>query len=472
MTNELSIETTPIPGLLKVNLPLQGDNRGWFKEHWQREKMVALGLPDFAPVQQNISFNSKVGTTRGIHAEPWDKYVSVAAGRVFGAWVDLREGESFGSTFTLELSPEVAVFVPRGIANSFQTLEPDTSYMYLVNDHWSPTAEYSFVNLADPELGINWPISLKEAVVSEKDLGHPILRHAKPVKPKITVVIGGDGQLGRALKSVLPSDTTLFTTKADIDLTKPETIEGFDWSAVGTIINAAAFTAVDDAESEEGRQQCWAINATAVAHLSRIASIHAITFVTVSTDYVFDGVQGNHDESEPYTPLGVYGQSKVAGELAAIGTQKHYIVRTSWVIGDGKNFVKTMLSLAQRGIAPSVIDDQYGRLTFADDLARALVHLVESNAPFGIYNFSNSGEVMSWFEISQEIFRLAGFDAHVITPVSTSQYFESQAAQGRHLAPRPAHSDFDLEKVSSAGASLPSQQVRLAHYIDSMLKTS
>ena len=77
---------------MRIDLTVHGDNRGWFKENWQREKMVALGLPDFQPVQNNISFNDEVGVTRGIHAEPWDKFVSVATGRVFGAWVDLREG--------------------------------------------------------------------------------------------------------------------------------------------------------------------------------------------------------------------------------------------------------------------------------------------------------------------------------------------------------------------------------------------
>ena len=91
-SKKLTAHETPIPGVVLYDLPVHGDNRGWFKENWQREKMVALGLPDFRPVQNNISFNEKAGTTRGIHAEPWDKFISVATGRIFGAWVDLREG--------------------------------------------------------------------------------------------------------------------------------------------------------------------------------------------------------------------------------------------------------------------------------------------------------------------------------------------------------------------------------------------
>ena len=88
----LDIRTTAIPGLLIIDLDLRADNRGWFKENWQRRKMIDAGLPDFGPVQNNVSFNTTAGATRGIHAEPWDKLVSVATGEIFGAWVDLRPG--------------------------------------------------------------------------------------------------------------------------------------------------------------------------------------------------------------------------------------------------------------------------------------------------------------------------------------------------------------------------------------------
>ena len=176
----LAVEETPIPGFLRIDLTVHGDNRGWFKENWQREKMLALGLPDFGPVQNNISFNNEVGVTRGIHAEPWDKFVSVATGRVFGAWVDLREGPSFGSVYTCEIDPSVAVFVPRGVGNSYQTLEPNTAYTYLVNDHWSADAQYTFLNLADETVNVPWPIALSEAILSDKDKAHPRLADVIP----------------------------------------------------------------------------------------------------------------------------------------------------------------------------------------------------------------------------------------------------------------------------------------------------
>ena len=162
---ELTVQQTPIPGMLVLTLPMPGDNRGWFKENWQRAKMTALGLPDFGPVQNNMSFNTSRGATRGLHAEPWDKYVSLATGRIMGAWVDLREGESFGQKFFLEMGPETAVFVPRGVANGYQALEDGTAYTYLVNDHWSPEARasYTYLNLADETADIPWPISLDQA---------------------------------------------------------------------------------------------------------------------------------------------------------------------------------------------------------------------------------------------------------------------------------------------------------------------
>ena len=145
--------------------------------------MVALGLPDFAPVQNNVSFNTGTGATRGIHAEPWDKLVSVVHGRVFGAWVDLRPGDGFGRVVTAELGPDTAVFVPRGVGNAFQTLEDHTVYSYLVNEHWSPAAKdsYTFCNLADETLAIAWPIPLEQAELSEADKHHPRLTDVAPM---------------------------------------------------------------------------------------------------------------------------------------------------------------------------------------------------------------------------------------------------------------------------------------------------
>lgn len=180
--NELTITESPIPGLFVVKLPVHGDNRGWFKENYQKQKMEALGLPSFDIVQNNFSYNEETGVTRGLHAEPWEKFISIANGRVFGAWVDVRTGDSFGTVFTHEINPGTAIFVPRGVANGYQTLEPNITYTYLVNAHWSPDAKYTMVNLFDPELGIQWPIAREKAIVSEKDEAHPLLKDVIPVE--------------------------------------------------------------------------------------------------------------------------------------------------------------------------------------------------------------------------------------------------------------------------------------------------
>jgi dTDP-4-dehydrorhamnose reductase len=441
---------TNIPGLVLWDLPVHGDTRGWFKENWQREKMVAAGLPDFGPVQNNISFNDAIGTTRGIHAEPWDKFVSVASGRIFGAWVDLRRGPSFGEVFTAELDPSVAIFVPRGVGNAYQTLAADTAYVYLVNDHWSPTASYTFLNLADETVAIPWPIPLADVEISPKDLAHPRLADVEPMAPRKTLVVGANGQLGRALRAELGDDDRFeYAGRADFDVTDPDAATARRWRDYDTIINAGAYTAVDTAETGEGRRAAWAANAAGVATLARIASENDLTLVHVSSDYVFDGTSERpYREDDALSPLGVYGQSKAAGDVAAQTAARHYVVRTSWVIGDGKNFVRTMASLAERGIDPKVVGDQTGRLTFTDELARGIRHLLESHAPYGTYNLTGSGDATTWADIARSVFALSGHDADRVTTVTTDEYF---AAADGPVAPRPRNSVLSLEKLSGTG---------------------
>jgi dTDP-4-dehydrorhamnose 3,5-epimerase len=179
---DLSVQEASIPGFYIIDLVLHGDQRGWFKENYQRQKMEALGLPHFEVVQNNFSFNAEAGVTRGLHAEPWEKFISVANGKVFGAWVDLRDGPGFGKTLSLEITPDKAVFVPRGVANGYQTLEPNVTYTYLVNEHWSADAKYAALNLFDPQVGINWPVAESQAIVSEKDKANLMLKDVKPME--------------------------------------------------------------------------------------------------------------------------------------------------------------------------------------------------------------------------------------------------------------------------------------------------
>ena len=177
--SKMAVSKTSIDGLFKVNLVVFGDNRGWFKENYHQKKMEKLGLPHFEPIQNNFSFNQEVGVTRGLHAEPWDKFISVSNGRVLGAWVDLRPGKNFGQSLTIEINPGVAVYVPRGVANGYQTLEPNVTYTYLVNDYWSENSKYTYLNLFDKDLAIDWPIKQDKAIVSDKDKLCPSINELK-----------------------------------------------------------------------------------------------------------------------------------------------------------------------------------------------------------------------------------------------------------------------------------------------------
>jgi dTDP-4-dehydrorhamnose reductase/dTDP-4-dehydrorhamnose 3,5-epimerase len=467
-----SLETTPIPGLVVVRLDRRDDARGFFKENWQREKMLAIGLPDFGPVQNNVSYNADRGVTRGIHTEPWDKFVSLATGRIFGAWVDMREGDSFGATFTLDMDTSVAVFVPRGVGNSYQVLEDATAYTYLVNAHWRPGISYPALALDDSTVAIDWPIPLSEAIISEKDQNNPALDPATAIPPKKTLIVGALGQLGRALHGAYPDAdrVDLFEGEgvAPLDLTDAEAVAAWPWHEYAVVLNAAAYTAVDAAETTEGRVTAWAANATGPATLARLAREHRFTLVHVSSEYVFDGtapLDPGHTEDEPLSPLGVYAQSKAAGDLAVGLAPRHYLLRTSWVIGEGKNFVRTMQSLAEKGVSPSVVDDQVGRLTFTGELVRAIRHLLDSDAEFGTYNVSNGGPAMSWREIAQAVFERSGRSADDVSGTTTAAYAEGVLAQGNPFAPRPLNSAMSLAKLRATGFEPEDAMAALDRYL-------
>jgi dTDP-4-dehydrorhamnose reductase len=172
-----------------------------------------------------------------------------------------------------------------------------------------------------------------------------------------------------------------------------------------------------------------------------------MTLVHISSDYVFDGTKKPHTEEESFSPLGVYGQSKAAGDLVAATLEKHYILRATWVIGEGKNFVRTMLGLAEKGISPSVVADQVGRLTFTSELVRIIDHLLTTGAPYGTYNATNDGTPASWAEMTREIFADAGYNSLAVTDTTTAAYFAGKEG----VAPRPLESEMDLQKLHATG---------------------
>lgn len=275
------------------------------------------------------------------------------------------------------------------------------------------------------------------------------------------LIIGAKGQLGKALQQQYPGARGV--DSAELDITDLRQLKDFDWSGVSIILNPAAYTNVDGAETPEGRVAAWAVNAVAASNLASIAAANDITLLHISTDYVFDGTKAPHAEDEPFSPLGVYGQTKAAGDIAASLAPKHYILRTSWVIGDGNNFVRTMLGLGKKGISPSVVGDQVGRLTFTAELVRAIDHVLSEKLAYGTYNLSNGGESSSWAEITREIFRIAGFDTLTVTDTTTQEYFANKP----EAAPRPLQSTLDLSKIEATGFTPTDWREDLKTYIAS-----
>lgn len=258
------------------------------------------------------------------------------------------------------------------------------------------------------------------------------------------LIIGANGQLGKALQAKYPKARAV--DMDELDITDCKQLDAFEWSGFKIILNAAAYTNVDSAETDEGRVIAWKANAAAPRNLARKCLEHDITLVHISSDYVFDGARQPHTEEEPFSPLSVYGASKAGGDIAVSELSKHYILRTSWVIGDGKNFVRTMLELGKKGVNPSVVSDQIGRLTFTDELVKAINHLLATSAEFGTYNISNAGDTVSWADITRVIFRESGLE-NTVTNVTTAEYYKGK----EDIAPRPLQSTLDLTKIEKTG---------------------
>lgn len=259
------------------------------------------------------------------------------------------------------------------------------------------------------------------------------------------LILGASGQLGKALTTRYPGAKAV--DARSLDISDPKSLASFDWSPYKVIINAAAYTNVDGAETPEGRHKAWQVNAAAVGNLVRAALNHSgLMFVHISTDYVFDGTKNPHTEDEAFSPISVYGASKAAADIAVSLLPKYYILRTSWVIGDGKNFVRTMLELGGKGVNPTVVGDQIGRLTFTTELVRAIDHLITSGGPSGTYNISNDGEPASWADIARKIFEAAGLP-NTVSDTTSVEYFKNKPG----AAPRPLQSTLDLSKIKATG---------------------
>ena len=280
-----------------------------------------------------------------------------------------------------------------------------------------------------------------------------------------TVIVGANGQLGRALQQTFPDAVAL--DRAALDVTDPGAVRSFDWAGVDVILNAAAYTKVDAAEDPANLAAVRAANTDAVGYLAEQAERWRCTLVHVSTEYVFDGHhEGPIPEDLEPSPLSVYGQSKTDGDRHLASLERHYLIRTTWVVGQGGNFVATMASLADRGVQPAVVADQVGRPTFTPDLAGGIAHLLTTGAPFGTYNLTCDGDPVSWADLAAAVFEARGRRSDDVRRVSTAEYFADKPG----AAPRPLNSVLDLSKIVATGYLPRDWRSALTDYLGSELR--
>lgn len=242
----------------------------------------------------------------------------------------------------------------------------------------------------------------------------------------VVLVTGASGQLGQALQHIAgnyPEINFCFASSAELDITNKESINAYFLKyKPDACINAAAYTAVDKAESEP--EQAFAVNVTGAKNMAEVCKEHDVLLLHISTDFVFDGTKRQpYTEEDIPNPQSVYGKTKLQGEkeIQAIHT-KHYIIRTSWVYSQfGNNFLKTMVRLGNERDTLSVVNDQTGTPTNAIDLAEALIAILKSDKhAYGIYNYSNEGSC-TWYDFAKRIFEVNQIKID-LQPIPTSAY--------------------------------------------------
>lgn len=265
------------------------------------------------------------------------------------------------------------------------------------------------------------------------------------------LVTGANGQLGRSMRKIsgeYPQHEFLFTDIPKMDITQKAGIEAFvRENGVQAIVNCAAYTAVDRAETETALAE--KINVLGTKVLGEVAKMFSIPLIHISTDYVFCG-EGCHPlkETDATAPTGVYGKTKLEGEKALESTGcDAAIIRTAWLYSEfGGNFVKTMLRLAGERDALNVVYDQVGSPTYATDLARALMTVLNNGVHgLSIYHFSNEGAI-SWYDFAKAIFEESG-DKIAVSPIESDKYPSPTK--------RPAYSVLSKEKIKDAGVTVP-----------------
>ena len=282
---------------------------------------------------------------------------------------------------------------------------------------------------------------------------------------KRILITGANGQLGnemRVLSEEYPEHAYFFTDVAELDICNEQAVMDFvKANGIHTIVNCAAYTAVDNAEDHA--EFCARLNADAVGYLAKSAEANGAEFIQISTDYVFDGTAHvPYQETDPTCPESVYGSTKLEGERNALAyCSRAMVIRTAWLYSTfGNNFVKTMIRLGKERDSLGVIFDQIGTPTYARDLARAIFEAIRQGVVPGVYHFSNEG-VCSWYDFAKAIHRLAGITTCQVKPLHTSEYPAK--------AKRPHYSVLDKSKIKATyGMEVPYWMESLEECIEAL----
>lgn len=429
---------TSIPDVILCEPLVRGDDRGYFMETFRQDELETFLGNKLYFCQDNES-KSSFGVLRGLHYQlaPYaqSKLVRVSKGEVLDVAVDIRRGSpTFGQHVTSILSEEnkKQLFVPKGFAHGFAVLSDTAVLSYKVDNYYSPECDRG-ISYDDPNLGIDWQLPKDLLQLSEKDTKQPLLEEADCFEFDMNymhkiLVTGSKGQLGselQDLESTYLAYSFFFTDLEELDITNHDTVKRFiNENQITAIINCAAYTAVDKAE--EDQELADKINHLAVENFATIAKDKGILLIHVSTDYVFDGTSCQpYKETDTPNPQGVYGKTKLDGELALqkINPANSIIIRTSWVYSSyGNNFMKTMLRLGKERDEIGVVYDQIGSPTYAGDLAKAILDILPqiNNDGLELFHYANEG-VCSWYDFAKAIFEIEDVQIKV-KPLESFQF--------------------------------------------------
>lgn len=415
--NKFEIEKIIFEDIKLIRPTIFQDERGFFLESFNFEEFKKIGIEEKF-VQDNHS-KSKRGVLRGLHFQTkhsQGKLIRVIRGAIYDIVVDIRkESSTYGKWYGIELNSldKKMLYIPKGFAHGFLTLEDDTEIEYKCTDFYYPQYESGII-YNDKDLNIDWKLKeygIKELTLSEKDKRNQTFReYTENYLGDYVLLTGANGQLGQDFQKLFKSLGVRYvaTDCKELDITDRKIVEMYiDSNNFSIIINCAAYNDVDRAEIE--MEKCFALNTYAPKNLSEICKEKNIIFVTYSTDFVFDG-----EKEIPYTeddianPLSIYSKSKLMGEKYSLKYEKSFVIRTSWLFGMGNNnFCKQVINWSKGRDILKIVDDQISSPTYSKDLAEFSWDLIQTDK-YGLYHLSNTGEA-SKYEQAKYILKKIGW---------------------------------------------------------------